>query len=184
MRLTVLMPAVTLLVAAQCLLQGCSSTAPRDDHPSIVEHGQQAPVKEPVSSADERLPGQPQPYLQAPTRNIPQARHQSPAVVALLDQAEQQANAGELESAAASLERAIRIDPRNAVLWYHLATVRLSQGESSQAEQLAAKSNSLASGNHSQQARNWRLIAQARREQNNPRGAATAEQRARELDAR
>jgi cytochrome c-type biogenesis protein CcmH/NrfG len=104
--------------------------------------------------------------------------------VALLDQAEQQANAGELEPAAASLERAIRIDPRNPVLWYHLATVRLSQGESSQAEQLAVKSNSLAAGNHTQQARNWRLIAQARREQNDTRGAAAAEQRARELDPR
>jgi Tfp pilus assembly protein PilF len=105
-------------------------------------------------------------------------------VTALLDQAEQQANAGELESAAASLERAIRIDPRNAVLWYHLATVRLSQGESAQAEQLAVKSNSLAAGNAAQQARNWRLIAQARREQNNPGGAAAAENRARELDLR
>jgi len=103
-------------------------------------------------------------------------------VVALLDQAEQQANAGELESAAASLERAIRIDPRNPVLWYHLATVRLSQGESAQAEQLAVKSNSFAAGNRTQQARNWRLIAQARREQNDTGGAAAAEQRARELD--
>jgi cytochrome c-type biogenesis protein CcmH/NrfG len=105
-------------------------------------------------------------------------------VVALLDQAEQQANAGELEPAAASLERAIRIDPRNPVLWYHLATVRLSQGESSQAEQLAVKSNSLAAGNRTQQARNWRLIAQARREQNDTNGAAAAERRARELDPR
>jgi len=109
---------------------------------------------------------------------------QPPAVLALLDQAEQQANTGELESAAASLERAIRIDPRNAVLWYHLATVRLSQGESTQAEQLAVKSNSLAAGNAAQQARNWRLIAQARREQNNPGGATAAENRAHELDPR
>ena len=46
------------------------------------------------------------------------------------------------------------------------------------------KSNSLAAGNHTQQARNWRLIAQARREQNDTRGAAAAEQRARELDSR
>jgi hypothetical protein len=70
------------------------------------------------------------------------------------------------------------------VLWYHLATVRLSQGEASQAEQLAVKSNSFAAGNPAQQARNWQLIAQARREQNNPRGAAAAERRAREIDPR
>ena len=109
---------------------------------------------------------------------------QPPAVVALLQQAEQQANAGDLESAAASLERAIRIDPRNPVIWFHLATVRLSQGEPSQAEQLATKSNSLAPGNYAQQSRNWLLIAQARRQLNNSSGAAAAEQRARELGAR
>jgi predicted Zn-dependent protease len=107
-----------------------------------------------------------------------------PAVIALLQQAEQQANAGDLESAAASLERAIRIDPRNPVLWYHLATLRLSQGEPAQAEQLANKSNSLAAGNHAQQSRNWLLIAQARRQLNDRSGAAAAEQRARELGAR
>mgnify|MGYP001819774980 FL=1 len=112
------------------------------------------------------------------------ANTQAPAVVALLQQAERQANDGDLESAAASLERAIRIDPRNAVLWYHLATVRLSQGEPAQAEQLASKSNSLAPGNYAQQSRNWLLIAQARRQLNNVSGAAAAERRARELGAR
>jgi predicted Zn-dependent protease len=167
-----------LLAAAQCFLQGCSSPAPRGYPPPVVEQGRQATAIPPASGT--AVPSQtPSPLQQAPV-----AGSRPPAVVALLDQAEQQANAGELEPAAASLERAIRIDPRNPVLWYHLATVRLSQGESSQAEQLAAKSNSLAAGNQVQQARNWRLIAQARREQNNTSGAADAERRARELDAR
>jgi cytochrome c-type biogenesis protein CcmH/NrfG len=105
-------------------------------------------------------------------------------VVALLETAEQQANAGDLEAASASLERAIRIDPRNAVLWYHLATVRLSQGDAQAAEQLAVKSNSLAPGNSVQQSRNWQLIARARRAQDNEKGAAVADQRARELAGR
>ena len=112
---------------------------------------------------------------------MPAPRAQPPAVLALLDTAERQANAGDLESAAASLERAIRIDPRNAVLWYHLATVRLSQGDAQAAEQLATKSTSLAPGNSVQQARNWQLIARARAAQNDVKGAAAAEQRAREL---
>jgi Flp pilus assembly protein TadD len=99
-------------------------------------------------------------------------------VVALAEQAEQQANDGDLESAAASLQRAIRIDPRNAVLWHHLATVRLAQGDHAQAEQLAVKSNSLAAGNNIQQARNWRLIAKARAGQGDSGGAAAAERRA------
>ena len=181
MRLTVF---VAVPVLVQCLLQGCSSTAPREYTPPVVEKGRQAPVRQP--DARTGVPLQAQPYVPPPlpSPHTPVARHQPPAVVALLDQAEQQANAGELEPAAASLERAIRIDPRNPVLWYHLATVRLTQGEASQAAQLAAKSNSLAAGNRIQQARNWRLIAQARREQDDTRGAAAAEQRARELDPR
>jgi hypothetical protein len=181
MRLTVL---IVVPVLVQCLLQGCSSTAPREHTPPVVDKGQQAPVRQPDIGTD--VPRQTQPYVPPPlpSQDTPVVHRQPPAVVALLDQAEQQANAGELEPAAASLERAIRIDPRNPVLWYHLATVRLSQGESSQAEQLAAKSNSLAAGNRTQQARNWRLIAQARREQNDTRGAAAAEQHAREFDPR
>jgi predicted Zn-dependent protease len=105
-------------------------------------------------------------------------------VVALLDRAEKQANTGDLDAAAVTLERAIRIDPRNPVLWHHLATVRLAEGESLEAEQLAAKSNSLAAGNRSLQARNWELIAQARHYRGDPAGARAAEQRAHALDAR
>jgi cytochrome c-type biogenesis protein CcmH/NrfG len=181
MRLTLL---TSLLLLAQGVMQGCSSTAPREYPPPVVEKGQQAPVQQPDSRTTVPVQAQPRSQLQSSSRSQDTAvvSSQSPAVVALLDQAEQQANACELEPAAASLERAIRIDPRNPVLWYHLATVRLSQGDSSQAEQLAVKSNSLAAGNRTQQARNWRLIAQARREQNDTRGAATAEQRARKLD--
>jgi predicted Zn-dependent protease len=112
------------------------------------------------------------------------ARVEPPAVVALLEHAEQQANAGDLESAAVTLERAIRIDSRNPILWHHLATVRLAEGEPQQAEQLAIKSNSLAAGNHALQARNWELIAQARRSRGDTSGARSADRQARALETR
>lgn len=171
-----LLPALALAL----LVQGCTTPTyypPRGGRlpPPVIEQGSQAP-------ADQRLP--PPSVSVPPPVTAPVARPQPPAVVALLDTAERQANSGDLEAAAASLERAIRIDPRNPVLWYHLATVRLSQGDSQAAEQLAAKSNSLASGNTVQQARNWQLIARARRAHQDERGAATAEQRARELSGR
>jgi len=160
------------------LIHGCSS-APSQQSPPVVEQSRTISAQPP--SVTYQAPG----YESAPgTATVVTAATQPPAVVALLQQAEQQANAGDLESAAASLERAIRIDPRNSVLWYHLATLRLSQGEPSQAEQLANKSNSLAPGNYAQQSRNWLLIAQARRQLNNTAGAAAAERRARELGAR
>ena len=159
--------------------QGCSTATTQHGSTPVVEQGQ--PLSGQLQPTKYQAPG----YEPAPgTATVMTAATQPPAVVALLQQAEKQANAGDLESAAASLERAIRIDPRNAVLWHHLATVRLSQGEPLQAEQLANKSNSLAPGNYAQQSRNWLLIAQARRQLNNPSGAAAAERRARELGAR
>jgi predicted Zn-dependent protease len=161
------------------LLQGCAPGyyTPRDQRmpPPVVEQGALPPVAQPA-----QLP----PLDVITPQPLPAQRPQSPAVVALLDTAERQANSGDLESAAASLERAIRIDPRNAVLWYHLATVRLAQGDAQAAEQLATKSTSLAPGNSVQQARNWELIARARQAQNDIRGAAEAAQRARDLAGR
>jgi tetratricopeptide (TPR) repeat protein len=160
------------------LLAGCSSSAPRQSPSPVVEHGQ------PLPDVDSRVTYQAPAASAAGGQVAAAGATQLPAVVALLEQAEQQANAGELEAAAASLERAIRIDARNPVIWYHLATVRLSQGEPAQAAQLAGKSNSLAPGNTAQQARNWLLIAEARRQLNDRSGAAAAERLARELAAR
>ncbi|NNJ95125.1 MAG: tetratricopeptide repeat protein [Halobacteria archaeon] len=172
--------AIALLATTLAVfLQGCATPTyypprPGDQAPPVIEQGTGVPVEErmppPVIRPTVPTPVQP-----------PVDRPQPPAVVALLDTAEQQANTGDLEAAAASLERAIRIDPRNPALWYHLATVRLSQGEARAAEQLAVKSNSLSTGNKSQQARNWELIARARRAQNDTAGAKEAEQKARAL---
>jgi hypothetical protein len=169
------LPALGLVL----LVQGCAPTyyPPRGERlPPVMEPGGPVP-------GETRLPAPPPPVTGVP-QPAPATRPQPPAVVALLDTAERQANSGDLEAAAASLERAIRIDPRNPVLWYHLATVRLSQGDSQAAEQLAAKSNSLAAGNTAQQRRNWQLIARARRAQRDEAGAAAADRRARELAGR
>ncbi len=102
----------------------------------------------------------------------------NPAVVALLDRVHSQAAAGELEQAGASLERALRIEPRNALLWQELARVRLDQGLYRQAESLAAKSNGFAAGDRTLRAENWRIIGQARSGQGDYRGAQTAFERA------
>lgn len=165
------------------LLQACSTPVyypPREPvatPPVVVEERLPPPVEERAG-----VPAGSPPVTRVPVPpQAPVVRQQPPAVVALLDTAERQANAGDLEAASASLERAIRIDPRNPVLWYHLATVRLSQGDAAAAEQLAVKSNSLAAGNHAQQRRNWELVARARRSQEDAAGAREAERRARAL---
>lgn len=104
-------------------------------------------------------------------------------MVALLDNAGQQARSGQLDASAATLERALRIEPDNAVIWNRLALVRLQQGRPDQAESLAAKSNALAGSDRELQVRNWRIIAQARRARGNNAGAQLAEERVLELAA-
>lgn len=96
------------------------------------------------------------------------------AVLSLLAQAHAQTAAGQLESAGTSLERALRIEPRNPVLWQELAQVRFDQGKYQQAENLAAKSNALAGEKQYLRAENWHIIGQARSQRGDHQGAQAA----------
>src|SRR5258706_3245799 len=69
------------------------------------------------------------------------------AIIALVQSAREDAAAGRLNAAASNLERALRIEPRNATLWHELARVTLNQGQPDQAVQLASKSNTFAGQN-------------------------------------
>lgn len=104
------------------------------------------------------------------------------AVIALLDRAKLDLGAGQREAAGASLERALRIEPRNPWLWYELAQLRLAQGQYAQAVSLSHKSISFAGRDKSLQALNWRLVGNARIAQGNPTGAEQAFKRATELE--
>jgi Tfp pilus assembly protein PilF len=105
--------------------------------------------------APEPLPSEPPP-AEAPERR------ESVAVAGLMQSARSDTAAGRLSSAAASLERALRIEPRNPRLWHELAKVRLQQGEYAQAESMAARSNAWAGNDSGLRAENQRLIEQAR----------------------
>ncbi len=103
------------------------------------------------------------------------------AVIALLDRARTDSAAGQRETAEASLERALRIEPRNPWLWHELAQLRLTKGQYAQAITLARKSNSFAGGKRRVQAENWQVIGQARIAQGDSAGAEQAFQQAVEL---
>jgi predicted Zn-dependent protease len=100
-------------------------------------------------------------------------------VLALLTTAQQQQGGGDLNGAASSLERAQRIAPREPQVLYRLAEVRMAQGDAAQAEQLARRGLTQASGRPALQASLWDLIARARERQGDPAGAAQARERAR-----
>lgn len=85
-----------------------------------------------------------------------------PTVIAtLVDEANAHAAAGNTDKAIASLERALRIDPGNALLWHRFASIRLQQHNWQQAIALARKSNALANDNAALKSQNWSIIARA-----------------------
>jgi tetratricopeptide (TPR) repeat protein len=116
-------------------------------------------------------------YLLPPPTSPPEPSRNA-AVVALLNEARSQSSAGQLDTAGASLERALRIEPRNPWLWQELGRIRLEQGQYRQAENFAAKSNALAGDNRPLRGENWRIIGQARSKAGDPAGAQAAFERA------
>ena len=114
----------------------------------------------------EPKPEPPPPEVAAPKESI--------AIAGLMENARAESAAGNLGGAAASLERALRIEPRNPRLWHELARVRLKQGQYAQAESVAVRSNSWASEDKALRAENWRLIAESRRARGDSEGAKAA----------
>jgi hypothetical protein len=97
----------------------------------------------------------------APER-VPPPRAETTAVAGLIESARADTAAGRLPNAAATLERALRIEPRNARLWHDLAQIRFRQRDFAQAESLAARSNTYAGSDADLRAANQRLIEEAR----------------------
>lgn len=132
-------------------------------------------------------PGEPQPVpevkpplLPSYPRNIESSGAAAP-VLSLVRSARESRKAGKPEAAASSLERALRIEPRNPWVWQALAGLHLQQGQAEQAESEAQKANSLARRNPWIEVENWRVIAAARSLRGNAAGAAQAEARHEEL---
>ncbi len=116
-----------------------------------------------------------QPAPEAPPAPPPPLQHkESIAVAGLMESARAETAAGNLASAAASLERAIRIEPRNPRLWHELARVRAQQGQHAQAENVAVRSNSFAGDDRALRAENWKLIAETRKARGDSEGARQA----------
>jgi predicted Zn-dependent protease len=123
------------------------------------------------ASAPRPEPGPPPPSPLPPSGP---AHVETPVIASLMDSARTDTEAGKLGNAAASLERALRIEPRNPRLWQELSRVRLLQRDYVQAESCAQRSNSWAGSDAPLIADNWRLIAQAREARGDSDGARAA----------
>jgi len=146
-------------------LEAIPSNTPRTILPTAPDASE---TQEPSSPSSELSPFEP---IEA---TVPL----SPAVDALVSAANQNSKAGDLDSATASIERAIRIEPRNATLFYKLALLRLKQSKPRLAEDLAKKSALLASTDNTLKKHCWLLIAHARELQRDFSGAKEARAKA------
>jgi Tfp pilus assembly protein PilF len=83
----------------------------------------------------------------------------------LIETASQQYEDGQLDQAAATLERALQIQPNNPATLHYLGVLRLQQGQFQQAEALATRSNLQVGRNVQLRNRNFQLIQAAQQAQ-------------------
>lgn len=78
---------------------------------------------------------------------------------ALVNQANTQRKTKNFVQAAATLERALRIEPNNPLLWLEYGELRMDEGNYAQAENMGRKAVASASGDVRTQSKAWRLVA-------------------------
>jgi len=155
------------------------------DNETVESDSQAGEQPPPLTQSLESMPKAqesiPEPRTLTPFEPLETSASMSPAVDALVLAANQNTSSGNLEVASATIERAIRIEPRNANLYYKLALVRLDQSKPRLAEDLAKKSALLAASDSTLKKHSWLLIAHARELQNNFKGAKEARAKANRL---
>lgn len=87
------------------------------------------------------------------------------ASTALIETASRQYENGQLDQAAATLERALHIQPNNPATLHYLGVLRLQQGQYQQAQTLATRSNMRVGRNVELRNRNFQLIQAAQQAQ-------------------
>lgn len=155
-RLLTALRVFSAVLAAAMVLSGCPSPAPR---PEVSP--QAAPQPPPIPAP----PSSPPPAAPVPPRQPPRENRLSPATRSLVMQAQTLVSHGDLDGASSTLDRALRIEPNNPLLWVELGRLRLTENDAHQAEGCGRKALSLASGDRNAQAQAGRLLADALRAQ-------------------
>jgi predicted Zn-dependent protease len=171
-----------LLMSACSGLQPYRSTPPPATRPEPAVTPPAAPVletqpAEPVVAVE---PAIPLPAPSATTRSYTL----SAASRALVNQADAQRNSRNFVQAAATLERALRIEPGNPLLWLEYGELRMDESNFAQAENMGRKALASASGDPRTQANAWRLIADSYKARNKNSEAQQAYARANALMGR
>jgi tetratricopeptide (TPR) repeat protein len=157
------------------LLAACS--VPRPYEPPQ----QPQPAPAPGGTPAETQPAPTAPPVEEPTPLPPPVVREptlGAASRALVSQAQTQLASKNYPVAAGSIERALRIEPDNPLLWIELGKVRQAEGNYSQAENMGRKAASMAVNAPRTQAAAWSLIAESLRARGKNEQAREAEMRA------
>jgi predicted Zn-dependent protease len=138
----------------------------------------------PQSSTSNPATQEPVPTPEAPVAPAIREYKLGSASKALVAQAQVQSAAGNYGVAAGTIERALRIEPENPLLWIEIAKIRIAENNYPQAENLARKALSRSTGDARTQSAAWKVIADSFRGRNRNPEAAEADARAAALAAR
>lgn len=139
-----------------------------EPHSGTVRKSEQPPAETGQDSAEPRV---------APSHQQ-SGESLSPAAASLLRKADSLLAQGNAQGAVNQLERAQRISPRSAAVYYKLAQAYVALGQLSVAEQFTLKGLTLAGQDTRLQRSGWMLLADIRRASGNTAGADRAEDRA------
>jgi hypothetical protein len=156
-------PLSVLMLAAGCATSSRTSPSP------------EVPARPPSSLPNSPIPVPPPavPRPAPPPRDI----RLSPATQSLVTQAHTLAGRGDLLGASSTLDRALRIEPNNPLLWIEMGRIRLEEGDAHQAETCARKAFALASGDQRALSGAGHLLADALRTQGRNQEASEVESR-------
>lgn len=179
---------ISLLICCTFILNGCSSLskkqAPAPVYKKIdsAQRSTSQKKKNVETIATTRVKVVQDPIILKQQKAFAKTQFQSSnVVVALLSEADMSYKQGNLDESGVTIERALRIQPRNPLLLYKLAVLRLQQGQADLAENLAKKSALLASGDAQLKKKNWLLIAEAREQLGNQEGVQAARKKAQQF---
>ena len=167
MRLAAVSTLTLLLFASGCTLSPFQSGKPQGSGaPATAPPHGSGPVIPSVPEVTPNAPesGSPGGAVPAPAplpRERPKAAPAtlSPASRALVGQAQSQRKKGDLPGATVSLERALRIEPNNPLLWIEMGRLRMDQRNYPQADAMGRKALSMSVGDDRTQSQAWLLIA-------------------------
>lgn len=166
------MTAFRLILGLALLAAGCGTAPPPPDPYRVGEPVARAPAGGQPRDLPPPAPAPGAPSggtgaLSSPTplpapAPAPGTAPISPASQALLAESRGHLARGDPGQAAATLERALRIDPRQPLLWLELAEIRLAEGELAQAESLAQKALTFTAGQPELERRAESVLRRAR----------------------